>query len=419
MLFDVHGNLNMELLGDVLETYYESTGIPIKYIDNSGKTLLSCGDEQTFCGYFHGIVSDTSRCEQTHLYTSRQAYNIGESYIFFCPAGLTEFSYPVIHEGIFSGAFIGGPLLMEYPDEIMVDEIMYKNKIDIGHKGKLQSYLRRVSVVEPKRVRYLGKLIEIVGKQLMNEGHQQLKDHRSKMNQQARIGEVIQSMKSQGTLNSIYPYEKEKDLLNKVKKGDVTGAKAILNELLGYVFYSTGDSIEISKARALEICSLLSRAAVEGGGELSKIFGLNFQFIHELNFINNIDELSYWILKVLNSFTENIILLQDSKNPVKIKEAVQFIQSRYTEDITLEQVSSTIGLSPKYLSALFKKEMGESFTEYVNHLRVEEAKGLLTVSDRTILDIALTVGFEDQSYFSKIFKKITGLTPNVYRRLNK
>lgn len=418
MPFDIHRNVNKDLLSDILDTFYESTFISIKYIDHQGKTLLRRGDEQSFCSYFHKIIADASICEQTHLYTSRQAYHLGEPYIFFCPAGLTEFSYPIIHEGIFSGAFIGGPVMMSYPDEQMVDDILCKNNIPLKHKGKIQSYLRSVSVVEPKRVRFLGKLIEVIGKQIMQESQQQLKEHHRKMQQQAYIGEVIHSIKSEGTLSSIYPYEKEKDLLSKVKKGDINGAKAILNELLGYVFYHTGISIEISKARALEICSLLSRAAVEGGADLSKIFGMNYQFISELNNINDIDDLSYWILKVLNRFTENVIHLDQSKNPVKFKEAIQFINSHYMEPISLDRVSHEIGLSPKYFSSLFKKEKGKSFTEYVNTLRVDEAKRLLSLTNRTILDIALTIGFEDQSYFSKVFKKITGLSPNAYRKLN-
>lgn len=418
MLFDAEGNVKQEVLSDILDTFYESTRIPIKYIDGKGKTLLSKGIDQSCCKYFQKIIEDSSTCEQTHLYTSRQAFNLGEAYIYFCPIGLTEIAYPIMNEGIFSGGLIGGPVIMNYPNEKMVDEILYKNNISVKYKGKIQSYLHRIPVVEPKRVRYLGKLIEIIGTEIMQEAKQQLKEHHMKMVQQARIGEVIHSIKSQGTINDIYPYEKEKDLLLKVKKGDINGAKAILNELLGYVFYCTGISIEISKARALEICALVSRAAVEGGAELSKIFGMNYQFIHELNNIKNIDELSCWTLKVLNRFTESVIKLHESKNPVKFKQALQFIHCNYMEPISLETVSEEIGLSPKYFSSLFKKEKGIGFTKYVNKLRIEEAKRLLSLTNRTILDIALTVGFEDVSYFSKVFKKATNLSPNKYRKLN-
>ncbi|WP_176461690.1 PocR ligand-binding domain-containing protein [Anaeromicrobium sediminis] len=418
MIFDVHGNLDENILASILDTFYESTYISIKYINSSGKTILTRGNEKSFCSLFHEIITDSGVCEQTHLYTSRQAFNLGESFIFFCPAGLTEFSYPIIHEGVFSGALIGGPVLMNYPDEIMVDDILCKNHIHLKHKGKIHSHLRSIPVVDPKRVRFLSKLIEIIGKQITQENKQQLKEQHSKMLQQSRIGEMIHSIKSQDTLNSIYPYEKEKELLMRVKQGDINGAKVVLNELLGYVFYTTGVSIEVTKARSLEICSLISRAAVEGGAELSKIFSMNYQFIHELNSINNMDDLSYCILKVLNHFTESVIHLHESKNPVKFKEALTFINSHYMESISLEHVSNKIGLSPKYFSSLFKKEQGISFTKYVNKLRIDEAKRLLVLTNRTILDIGLTVGFEDVSYFSKVFKKITNLSPNQYRKLN-
>ena len=64
---------------------------------------------------------------------------------------------------------------------------------------------------------------------------------------------------------------------------------------------------------------------------------------------------------------------------------------------------------------LFKKSTGSSFKEYLNMVRIEESKRLLSNTDFSIIDIAIAVGFEDQSYFSKVFKKFTGLTPKQFR----
>ena len=72
-------------------------------------------------------------------------------------------------------------------------------------------------------------------------------------------------------------------------------------------------------------------------------------------------------------------------------------------------------LNPSYFSTLFKQSCGSSFKEYLNSIRIEESKKLLAATDRSILDIALSIGFEDQSYFTKVFKKYTGLTPKQYR----
>ena len=72
-------------------------------------------------------------------------------------------------------------------------------------------------------------------------------------------------------------------------------------------------------------------------------------------------------------------------------------------------------LHPSYFSTVFKNAAGLSFKEYLNKVRIEESKILLQNTDFSIIDIAVAVGFEDQSYFSKVFKKYTGTTPKQFR----
>ena len=72
-------------------------------------------------------------------------------------------------------------------------------------------------------------------------------------------------------------------------------------------------------------------------------------------------------------------------------------------------------LSPAYFSRVFKKEMGVTFNSFLNEVRIEKSKSLLRNNDLKMVDIALMVGFESQSYFTKVFKKITGISPLQYR----
>ncbi|MBR2562605.1 MAG: helix-turn-helix transcriptional regulator, partial [Eubacterium sp.] len=72
-------------------------------------------------------------------------------------------------------------------------------------------------------------------------------------------------------------------------------------------------------------------------------------------------------------------------------------------------------LNPSYLSTLFKQVTGQTFKEYLNHVRIQEAQRLLTHTDYPIMEISIACGFSDQSYFTKVFRKYTGLTPRQYR----
>lgn len=404
---------NIEVLEDALKTYYYSTGISVVAIDEKGNTIATCGENVGFCSFFKKCINNDSVCRDAHLYAGKQSEKIGEGYIFFCPAGLVHYTAPIIKDRVFRGAVIAGPVLMDYPDETFADDVMMDNNIDLNLKGKVLSYLKALPVVGTSRVRYLSKLLFAITFNLISEDKSDIKENNEKMHQQARIGESIHSIKE--NMVNEYPYDKEKDLLTKVKNGDEVGAKATLNELLGYVFFAGGANIKIIKARSLELCTLLSRAAVEGGAAADDMFEMNYKFIEELNSINTIEDLSYWTLKVLDKFMKNVFNFASSRNGEIIKKAVNYINENYMSSITLNSISEYVHLNPSYFSTLFRKETGMKFSDYLNKVRIEESKKLLKGGRYSILEISIEVGFEDQSYFSKVFKKLTGQTPKDYQ----
>ncbi|MDY4976257.1 MAG: PocR ligand-binding domain-containing protein [Clostridia bacterium] len=99
--------------------------------------------------------------------------------------------------------------------------------------------------------------------------------------------------------------------------------------------------------------------------------------------------------------------------PEKISE---YINSNYRYRITTGELGKKLYMNPSYLSRIFKEYKGITITEYTNRVRIENAKRLLEISQISISSIAMNVGFNDSNYFSRIFKKITGLTPELYRK---
>ena len=92
-----------------------------------------------------------------------------------------------------------------------------------------------------------------------------------------------------------------------------------------------------------------------------------------------------------------------------------YIQKHYREKIYLEDIAETLGLSPTYLSRLFKKETGIFIQDAINEERVFRAANLLLYSELSLTEIAQYVGFPNQSYMGKIFKKLRNMTPMTYR----
>ncbi len=96
----------------------------------------------------------------------------------------------------------------------------------------------------------------------------------------------------------------------------------------------------------------------------------------------------------------------------------KYINNHVSEKLTLNEVAGVFGLSPNYLSILFKKNCGIGFSEYIAQAKVNRAKALLMEQDMKIYEAADQLGFESAFYFSKVFKKVTGISPREFIQQN-
>jgi YesN/AraC family two-component response regulator len=101
----------------------------------------------------------------------------------------------------------------------------------------------------------------------------------------------------------------------------------------------------------------------------------------------------------------------------KIKKALEYIENNFEKQISLQDISESVGFSREHFSRVFKVEMKENFIDYLNKRRIEETKKYIRKDPRIkVVEIYKQVGFTNQQHFTKIFKKVTGYTPNAYRK---
>lgn len=403
-------------LKEMLEAFYACIGLPIQVIDEQGAILEACGPTTNFCNIFKNYLPSAETCEKLHINASKRAISLGETYIFSCHANLNHIVFPLLNNSSFWGSILVGPFLMDAPDSLLIQDIDKKYHIPTASLIELYEESGSIKVIPPGTVTQISRLLYYLFSNLITEGKQQLIINQGKLHQQSKISESIQKYKNSGATDaSVYPYDMEKALIAKVKAGHSQEAKGILNDLLGYVLFSGGSSLDTVKARAIELCSLLSRAAIEGGAATDSILKINNQFLKSLQQINDLDSLCFKLQETVEVFTESMFNYIPSKNYELMKKAMLFISDNFSSDITLEDVADHVHLNPAYFSTVFKQSSGSSFKEYLNMVRIEESKRLLANTDYSIIDIAVATGFEDQSYFSKVFKRYTGLTPKQYR----
>jgi ligand-binding sensor protein/AraC-like DNA-binding protein len=102
-------------------------------------------------------------------------------------------------------------------------------------------------------------------------------------------------------------------------------------------------------------------------------------------------------------------------NTLILKPAFEYIQHNFAKRITLDEMAALCNISSSYFSKLFNKITGDSFSNYINRVRINRACELLSTTDTPITVIALDLGFEDNSYFDKVFKRLVGLVPSTYK----
>lgn len=100
-----------------------------------------------------------------------------------------------------------------------------------------------------------------------------------------------------------------------------------------------------------------------------------------------------------------------------VRQAMAYIQENYAEPLSREQIAAHVGLSEDYLTSCFRKELGLTPMAYLNRYRIQQARQLVKNTHKSITEIALDVGFSSSSYFSRIFRRETGMSPEAYRRV--
>lgn len=400
------------------KSYAISTTIGCKAFTKKGEKITSYTQDCGYCEFLHSLKDSSSKeCQRAYIYGGYQAEKWGEPYIYYCPYGLVNWAVPVLNEEKIKYILIGGPILMQEPGDQFVEDIIRQNNLTEPGFKDIKKYLNKIQVVEPSRVRHLAKLLMCISENIMNEKALALKNKRQKNIIDSEIAETIHELKKaeESYGETVYPFEKENELISRVQLGDKKKAQKILNEILGIIYFQGGDDFDLVKAKAVELMVVLARASIEVGADLEIIFGLEYIYLKEINEVTNINELSRILAKVLDRFVESTFTIKNVRNKDIIFKAMNYIRENYDRDISLDEVASEVGLNPSYFSKIFKEEMEISYSDYLNQTRIEASKQLLN-NDMSLAEVAQEVGFNDQSYFSKVFKKFEGISPGKWRK---
>ncbi|MDR0449673.1 MAG: helix-turn-helix domain-containing protein [Treponema sp.] len=358
-----------------------------------------------------------SPCGEIHREAIKESYRHGGCYIYTCEMGFKFWTSPVYYQGHFIGGLLGSGFREEDAENQPPEILRYPGGSEITD----QEFARRIRDfpgAPEEKIRALAELMLICAESLSSENDDYYETIKRRAEQQSRLMASVQElrkMQDSGSPVPGYPLDKERMLLTALRRGDTETGKAILNDILAVLLFSSPDQFKYIQFRAIELAVLLSRTAFTPGNPDKAILESNNSYIKSIQESKTIEELTDMLNITVERMAEHIFSFQEIRHAAALRKAERFIQENYSRKISLQEIAKVSGLSAPYFSTIFKEERGENLSTYLNRLRIEKAGRLLLKTGMPLSDIARACGFEDQSWFSRMFKSYTGLSPGKYR----
>lgn len=313
--------------------------------------------------------------------------------------------------------------MKEYYPNCVVGSIMgNKLAVMIPYDGDKMEYNERIAIIEKSRelVRVLRRKTDISFRvgissvKTLEEARDSYKEALNALTMTTGSVAHVDDLPIGCQYEADYPIHLEKRLFAEVKNGETDHAIATAETYFDLVAANYADDLMNMRLKVLEFALFAEHLAYESGG-MTYEFRAREDYLPAIMAISDLDTLKKWFGDKIGTATHNVSCKATEKSMSVVETAKEYIQNNYSKDISLDDVSRTVNISPYYFSKIFKEETGEGFVEYLTGIRIEKAKELLNTTEYSIKEICSMVGYADPNYFSRSFKKNVGVTPTEYK----
>lgn len=392
----------IENLKDFCRLFYTSTFIPVSVCKAPGNVLY------TYPTVFVGLHDTRSSLPSLLHFEKNPDYVIMQSFSYF--------GY-VAHEG--SDEFIViGPVFSVPVTESTIRMFMKECTISMKHKDFITNFLTNTPLISFNQfMQILAYLDLCLNNRLTDPAqHFQLTDVPSSKDISAIHSANVYEAKEGQIFHNTYSFERQ--YLDCVREGDTWRLKKIMKSAEHNLITGRIGDTPLRNAKNLLIActTLTTRAAIAGGMDIEQAYQLSDIYIREGEKMQTVEAVLGLQRTVIYDFTERVA---QSKIPQGLSrdifDCVQFISQHTNESIRIDDVAAFSGKSRSYITQKFKKELGFDISSFIMRCKLEEAKSLLSYSDKTLSEISNYLCFSSQAYFQNVFKKTYGLTPMQYR----
>lgn len=399
--------LDLPLIESIVKTLYYGTGLSATVLDRHHTKIFGQGPASSVDEFFEDLYDAFDSfvrgvCEDhgNGIYTFESSYEL--SYL----------TAVIADQSNYYGSILLGPFLSKEADEHLINEVMHERKFSMSKRDHIKTMYNEVPVLNTSRNYYVQQLLAstVTNPALSDLYPHSQTDDLTEDAAETYIQEIVLE-------KSDHNHALELLFLTKVQNGDLEKVIDLYNEHIKAQFYNqtSPNHLRFSKNFAFSFSTLMARSIIAGGVEPEKALSLEDYYRGKLENTHSIDELVEVVEVMVIKYTNSVLQLSNINHVSVIKNASKYVHMHLSEPIRLNDVANFVNLSPNYFSSLFKREMNISFADYVNQTRIKESQYLLETTNYSILDIAISVGYNNQNYFTTIFRKFTGITPKQYR----
>ncbi|WP_223067614.1 response regulator [Paenibacillus caui] len=216
------------------------------------------------------------------------------------------------------------------------------------------------------------------------------------------------------TLQSAYFYKFHAGFMSALKIGNTGKVLDLLDELFDHL---ARPKLQIDYVQSIcaEIIFTSARTLYEVDENIERVLNDRITIMDELYKKQSIRALKDYMVVMFSDLAEYLAGKNSTKNSRTIGRIKEIIREAYDQNLTVTKIAEKVFLTPNYISLIFKQGTGETITDYITRIRIDQAKRLLESTDFKVMEIAKRVGYENPHYFSTVFKKATGMHPLKYR----
>ncbi len=202
-------------------------------------------------------------------------------------------------------------------------------------------------------------------------------------------------------------------LLTKIEEGNINEVEKKLETFFTKLGRDYEDSMDIVRKICSEFMVLVNASAFRNG-----VYSQDDSIMVDLDTLRGMSSffnMKSWCSRYILDITKWIRKEKENKVSAVIGEAMNYIKENHDQDIRLKDVAEIVSISPQYFSKIFKDELGVNFIDYLTTVRMDEAKRMLRERDLSIKEICYKIGYKDPNYFSRLFKKVEGISPTEFQ----